>query len=40
MCVWQNARVNTVKRAMVCDVYFPFFLNFITLLKGLCAYYT
>ena len=22
--VWQNARANTVRRAMVCDVYFPF----------------
>ena len=22
--VWQNARVNNVRRAMVCDVYFPF----------------
>ena len=22
--VWQNADVNTIKRAMVCDVYFPF----------------
>ena len=22
--VWQNARVNTVRRAMVCDVYSPF----------------
>ena len=22
--VWQNADVNTIKRAMVCGVYFPF----------------
>ena len=22
--VWQNARVNTVRRAMVCDVFSPF----------------
>ena len=22
--VWQNARVNIVRRAMVCHVYFPF----------------
>ena len=24
MHVWQNARINTARRAMVCDVYFPF----------------
>ena len=24
MRAWQNARVNTARRAMVCDVYFPF----------------
>ena len=23
-CVWQNACVNAVGRAMVCEVYFPF----------------
>ena len=23
-CVWQNTRVNTVRHAMVCNVYFPF----------------
>ena len=30
-CVWQNARANTVRRAMVCDVYFlsQKFYNFI-----------
>ena len=22
--MWQNAHVNTVRRAMMCDVYFPF----------------
>ena len=22
--VWQTAQVNTVRHAMVCDVYFPF----------------
>ena len=22
--IWQNARLNIVRRAMVCDVYFPF----------------
>ena len=35
--VWQNAPANIVRRAMVCNVYFPF-LKIITLLKGLCAY--
>ena len=35
--VWQNARVNTVRRALVCDVYFPFSKT-ITLIKGLCVY--
>ena len=34
--VWQNARLNTVRRVMVCDLHF-FSYNFITLLKGLCA---
>ena len=24
MCVWQIAHTNTVRRAMVCNVYFPF----------------
>ena len=24
MCVWQNACVNTIRRVMVCDVYFTF----------------
>ena len=24
ICVWQNACINTVRRAMVCNVYFPF----------------
>ena len=24
MRVWQNARVNNVRRAIMCDVYFPF----------------
>ena len=24
MCVWQNTCANSVRRAMVCDVYFPF----------------
>ena len=43
MYMWQNACVNTVRHAMVCNVYFPFsktitLLIFITLLKGLCAY--
>ena len=22
--MWQNTRINIVRRAMVCDVYFPF----------------
>ena len=22
-CVWQNARINTARRAMMCDVFFP-----------------
>ena len=35
--VWQNARANTVRRAMVCDVHFPF-SKMLTLLMGLCAY--
>ena len=25
MHVWQNAHANTVRRAMACEVYFPFF---------------
>ena len=24
MHMWQNARANTVRRVMVCDIYFPF----------------
>ena len=24
MCMWQNVHVNIVRRAMMCDVYFPF----------------
>ena len=36
--VWQNARANTVKLAMVCDMYFSFFYDLIIMLKGLCAY--
>ena len=35
MCMWQNAHANTVRHAMVCDVYFPFSK---ILLKGLCVY--
>ena len=36
---WQDACVNTVKHALVCDVYFTFSKIYkITLLKGLCAY--
>ena len=33
--VWRNARANTVRCAMLRDVYFSFSE---TLLKGLCAY--
>ena len=34
----QNACVNTVRRAMMCYIYFPFPQRKITLLEGLCAY--
>ena len=27
MRMWQNARANTVRRAMECNVYFPFSKN-------------
>ena len=37
MRVWQNARTNTVRCAMVRDVYFPFSKT-ITLIKGLYVY--
>ena len=37
MHVWQNAHANTVRRAMERSL-FSFFLNFTTLLKGLCVY--
>ena len=36
--IWQNARLNTISRAMVCDMYFSFFKIFLTTLKGLLAF--
>ena len=39
MRAWQNARVNTARRAMVCDVYFPFskIYNFIKGVMCICT---
>ena len=35
--MWQNACVNNVRHAMVCDVHFSF-SETLTLLNGFCAY--
>ena len=34
MCMWQNARANTVRHVMVCDVYF-LSLKFYNFIKGI-----
>ena len=39
MRVWQNACANTVRRAMVCDVHFPF-LKCYNFIKGIMRIYT
>ena len=38
--VWQNARANTVGRAMVCDVYFPFSKTLYNVNKGIMRLYS
>ena len=37
--VWQNARANTVKLAMVCDMYFSFFLQSYNYAKRIVCIY-
>ena len=37
--MWQNTCVNTVRRAMVCDVYFPFFLKSYNFIEGIMCMY-